>query len=202
MPSVLTLSPFSGDTGSRCSHAMFTTLSSSGMNNEHIPPYNNLSCIKYTFQSSRLPVNYMDYVNSSKFIIEPNECKNNSFKASNSKTIAFALKLKWKIHVWTVHYGRIQYTVTFIGYTHCNTAYYACLVNQLVVIMCFFDFDLDFCGVPISHTLVHPCPWCEWCPTRSHWTVTKGWGGGVWGRGLISKGAGWSTPKTWTWSCE
>lgn len=94
MPSVLTLSPFSGDTGSRCSHAMFTTLSSSGMNNEHIPPYNNLSCIKYTFQSSRLPVNYMDYVNFSKFIIEPSECKNNSFKASNSKTIAFCFKIK------------------------------------------------------------------------------------------------------------
>lgn len=58
-------------------------------------------------------------------------------------------------------------------YTHGNTAYYACLVYQLVVIVCFFDLDLDFSGVPVSHTLVHPSPWGEGCPTRSHWTVTK-----------------------------
>lgn len=73
---VLTLSPFSGETGSRCSHAMFTTLSSSGINNEHIPPYNNLSCFRNTFQAQDYCKNYMD--NSSEFFIEPNKCKNNS----------------------------------------------------------------------------------------------------------------------------
>lgn len=76
MLSVLTLSPFSGETGSRCSQAMFTTLSSSGMNNEHIPPYNNLSCFKNTFPAQDYSLNYMDYVNSSKFILNQINVKN------------------------------------------------------------------------------------------------------------------------------
>lgn len=49
----------------------------------------------------------MDYVNFFKFIIELNECKNNFFKVFNSKIIVFVLKLKWKIFVWIVYYGRI-----------------------------------------------------------------------------------------------
>ena len=39
----LTRSPFSGGTGSRCSQAILTTLSSSGINNEHIPPCKEIS---------------------------------------------------------------------------------------------------------------------------------------------------------------
>ena len=35
----LTLSPFCGVTGSKCSHATLTTLSSIGINNVHIPPW-------------------------------------------------------------------------------------------------------------------------------------------------------------------
>lgn len=62
----------------------------------------------------------------------------------------------------------------FIGYIYCNIAYYVCLVNEFVVIMCFFDFDFDFCSVLISYILVYFCFWGERCFIRSYWIVIKG----------------------------